>query len=272
MQYGSEIWGMEVAAQQCEKIHLFALKKLLHVDTCTPNDFLYSELNRFPITINLTVSCVRYWLKLLSMDQHRIPRKAYNMLKHLDERGKQTWATRVRVVLFQNGFGYAWLNQGVGNCALFLKQFKQTLIDSRWQVCNAHIDNSNRFNIYRLFRSLHSLPLYLQLNMDRQLKYIMSKFRFGFSDIAVHYYRYRVHSQEELMCKLCKESVENEIHFILCCKSLIHLREIFIAEKFYRNPSAFRLSLLFSSQNENVIKSLCIYIYKALNFRKVFLS
>ena len=272
MQYGSEVWGLSEAAQFCENTHLYALKKLLCVDVHTPNDLVYCELNRYPIIVNSMVNCVRYWLRLLCMDDCRLPKKAYYMLKHLDEKGKNTWVTNVRTCLYRNGFGFAWLNQGVGNNGAFLKQFKQTLIDCRRQICNAHVDNSTRFNIYRLFRPLYSLPLYLQLNMDRQYKYIMSKFRFGVSEIAVHHYRYRVFTHEERICTLCKEALEDEIHFVLCCKSLIHLRIVFIAEKFYKNPSAFKMSLLFSSQNETVIKSLCVYLYKAFRFRNAFIA
>ena len=78
-------------------------------------------MNRYPITINYVVSCVRYWLKLTQMDVGRLPKKAYLMLYNLDARGKTTWAPNVRVCLFQYGFGYVWLNQGVGGVNEFLQ-------------------------------------------------------------------------------------------------------------------------------------------------------
>jgi len=59
--------------------------------------------------------------------------------------GKETWATKVRLCLFQNGFGYAWLNQGVGNYRIFLKTLKERLIDTRWQHVNKQLSNSERF-------------------------------------------------------------------------------------------------------------------------------
>ena len=36
------------------------------------------------------------------------------MLFNMDERGKNCWATSVRNILFSLGFGYVWLQQGVG--------------------------------------------------------------------------------------------------------------------------------------------------------------
>ena len=50
--YGAEIWGLDAAAVHCEKIHLFALKKFLGVSLQTPNDLVYGETARYPITVS----------------------------------------------------------------------------------------------------------------------------------------------------------------------------------------------------------------------------
>ena len=62
MQYGAELWGLENAAVNCEKVHLFALKKYLGVTVQTPNDLVYGETNIFPIIINSVIRCMRYWI------------------------------------------------------------------------------------------------------------------------------------------------------------------------------------------------------------------
>ena len=121
-----------------EKVHLYALKKFLFVDMKTPNDLIYKELNRYPVTINCAINCIRYWLRLVEMDAHRIPKKAYKMLKFLDDRGKQNWVSKVRECLCQNGFGYVWYSQSVGNKRAFLILLKQRLIDVRWQNLTEH--------------------------------------------------------------------------------------------------------------------------------------
>ena len=87
--YGAELWGLENAARQCEKVHLFALKKFLGVEMRTPNDFVYGETNRYPLYINSIIRCIRYWLKLTTMEDTRLPQKAYRMLLDLDIRDKK---------------------------------------------------------------------------------------------------------------------------------------------------------------------------------------
>ena len=58
--YGAELWGLEIAAVHCEKVHLFALKRFLGVEMRTPNDLVYGETNRYPLFVNSAVRCIRY--------------------------------------------------------------------------------------------------------------------------------------------------------------------------------------------------------------------
>ena len=271
LQYGSEIWGMEKAAHYCERIHLFGLKKFLAVDIRTPNDFVYKELNRYPITINSTVSCIRYWLKLIEMDYDRLPKKAYLMLCKLDERGKLTWATNVRMCLYRHGFGEVWMWQGVGRINEFLSVFKQRLTDCRWQNWNDHVQNSERFAMYKSFCNVdYSVPMYLQVNIHKHLKFIMTRFRFGVSDLVVHRHRYKScnNAAANLICPLCKNDEENEVHFLLSCPFLEDLRKQFITPKFYESPNAFELCRLLSSDDIETVKNLCIYLYRAFKVRQ----
>ena len=270
--YGSEIWGLDNAASNCEKVHLFAMKKLLGVEMRTPNDFVYSELNRFPLVINAIIRCIRYWLKIARMEPHRLPKKSYIMLRRLDEKGSRTWATNVRVCLFQHGFGYVWLNNGVENVNVFLRLLRQRLIDCQWQNLNDHVQTSNRFIPYRSFAcNINSNKTYLTLGIDRHVKFIMTRFRFGVSDLAVHRNRYK-HFLEDNSCPLCNSDEDNEIHFLLCCPNLLRLRRELIPEKYYRYPNAFRLSLLLACQNRQTLRNLCIYVYKAFKIREISLS
>ena len=273
MQYGSEIWGLCNAANECEKVHLYALKKFLNVDLKTPNDLVYKEMCRYTITINSIINCVRYWLKLSQMENFRLPRKAYDSLYALDSRGKETWVTNIRLCLTQNGFGYAWINQGVGNAKKFLSELKGRLIDNKWQNVNAHINESDRFNFYSLITTEEKcLPSHLAIDLNRHLKYTLTKFRFGISSINAHYFRYRHHNQRDLMCPYCKTVEENEFHFLLCCPLYDSLRQQFLKEKYYRLPNLNKLRILLCSKNDKIIGDVCRFLYAAFKTRDIYCS
>ena len=66
------------------------------------------------------------------------------------------------------------------------------------------------------------------MNMDRHLKRIMSKFRFGVSELSVYYYQYRNYIEKDLKCPLYKETKKDELHFTLRCPMSDDIRKQFI--------------------------------------------
>ena len=72
------------------------------------------------------------------------------------------------------------MNPGVGR----MHEFRERLIDCRWQDWEDHVQTSDRFSMYRNFnRILHCTKTYITMNMDRRFKRIMTKFRFGVSEL-----------------------------------------------------------------------------------------
>ena len=106
-----------------------ACKRYVGVPSRTPNKMVCGELGRYPLFIASCVRCIKYWFRILFMEQSRLPNQAYRMLVNLDENRKQCWATEVRVLLCKTGFYFVWLQQGVGDVKSFLYVFKQRLLD-----------------------------------------------------------------------------------------------------------------------------------------------
>ena len=206
------------------------------------------------------------------MEDHRLPHQAYKMLLNQANRGKTNWATKVRDLLTTYGFYYVWEFQSVGCAGSFIKIFKQRLIDCRWQNWNDHLNSSDRFMQYRKFKSLHCIEPYLLMNVDRFIRYSLTRFRFGVSRLTVHSLRYRRIDERELQCPMCKSDVESEVHFVFCCPAYEDLRHSLIHPKFYNNPSDFRLTLLLASKNEQTSWKFAMYLYKAFKRRDIALS
>ena len=120
--------------------------------------------------------------------------------------------------------------------------------------------------------SCHRQTINLKMNTERHLKFIMARFRLGISDTAVHHYRYKRHTNNDLICPLCRVAQETELQFVLSCPVLRTLILQFILSKFYKFPSLFRLSLLLASTNENIVRNLSVYLYKAFKLRSISMS
>ena len=174
--------------------------------------------------------------------------------------------------LCENGFGVVWFSQGVGDMNVFIRVFRERLIDCRWQDWNSHVHSSTRFDMYGMINTSHCLPTYMSMRMDSYLKRVMTRFRFGVSDIFVHHYRYKQLCPLNLVCPMCGMTREDEIHFVLTCPRLADLREQFLLQKYFKQSSLFKLVLLMSSSNENVVKRFILYLNKAFKRRNVYLT
>ena len=82
--HGAEIWGFELA-DDIERVHYKFCKDFLGVSISTNNCMALGECGRTQLCVYYYTKCVKYWLKLLHMPDHRFPKNCYIMLKNLDD-------------------------------------------------------------------------------------------------------------------------------------------------------------------------------------------
>ena len=78
LNYGSELWGFN-KAPAIESVHLqFCKKNFIRFKQSTQNDFIYGELGRINSAIQRYISIIRYWLKIVSMNDNKYAKCIYN--------------------------------------------------------------------------------------------------------------------------------------------------------------------------------------------------
>ena len=101
-------WGLGSDSRQriIERIHLFAIKRLLNVGPRTPSSLVYGETGRYPLYISTCTRCIKYWLNILRMQEDRIPLKSYKLLHNMHCNNKNNWASSVCFTLYRYGYGH----------------------------------------------------------------------------------------------------------------------------------------------------------------------
>ena len=90
----TEIWGYQ-DHPAIEKVQCKFLKRLLGLSQSTSNIAVYDETGRLPLASHYHVRCFKYWLKLLSMPDHRYPKRCYLLLKQHDMNGGRTGSQKL---------------------------------------------------------------------------------------------------------------------------------------------------------------------------------
>ena len=225
--YASEIWGHR-RLDSIEKVHVLACKKYLGLPLKTPNKMVYGELGRYPLFINSQIRCIKYWFRLLVMDQNRLPKQAYQMMLSMDRVGKRCWVTEIKELLSKAGFHEIWLNQGVAHVNVFLRIFKKRLIDMYLQEWTGAIRDKERYCLYSQIKDSLNMSAYLQ-NIDIFcFRVALSQIRCGVLPINSNMNRYGMDIMQSF-CPFCKDCIEDEQHFLYICPLYLELRTRFFS-------------------------------------------
>ena len=130
--YGCKVWGFH-KTPAIERVHLQFCKRILHVKKSTAIFFVYGELGRFPLAVNRYLKIIKYWLKIIYIITGKTNSVVYNLNRYQYETCKlehaNNWASKVKEMLNNLGFNYAWINQNVHNTFSFFKLCNQRLKD-----------------------------------------------------------------------------------------------------------------------------------------------
>jgi len=264
LSYSSEVWGILVEPEKdpTEKIHLLACKRLLNVALRTPNKMTYGDLGRYPLRINYYVKALKYWFRLIQMDEGRLPKQAYKMLVALDINGKLNWVTKLRTLICRLGFSYVWLCQGVGNETSFIKCFRQRLVDTYTQEWHDGIVSSDRFILYRDFKNTLCIERYLDCINQKCFRDTLIRVRFGISNLRVHKNRYvKNASCVNNHCSFCPNVDDDELHMMFVCPAYNNFRSPLLSGIAPYNQRSQYVTLM-SSQRESIIRHLAWFFFK----------
>ena len=208
--YASGIWGTR-RVETVEKVHLFAIKRFLGLSNRTPSIIVYGESGRYPLAVSSQIRSIKYWLRLLKLNQYRLPFGAYRCSQNLAERGKVSWAGRVKELLLKQGFGEVWYNQGVGDEKKFLMTFSQRLKDCFGQSWHDKLESIDRFFEYKLMKQNFGMEEYI-CSVKGHLRDALLRFRAGVSWIKAHRFRLSLelipharfaHTRQRTNCMFC---------------------------------------------------------------------
>ena len=262
--YGAEIWGMK-KRDIIEKVHLFACKKLLGVSAKTPNSFIYFELNRYPLFVDARVRVYKYWVKLLGMEEGRIPKQAYR--RELREMDKENgWGKLLKENLERMGMGNIWEGQEEVVAKRASKEFKQRQIDIFWQEEHSGMEESRsrRFVTYLSFKEGHEREEYLGNIRVPKFRRAITRFRFGITEIRAN--RRYTNPQASRQCPFCTQ-VETEIHFLIECPAYREFRNKYLM-RYWISLNNVTLKDLVSNVNGDIVRSVATYIFYAMRWRE----
>ena len=154
LNYCSEVWGAN-DGKDIELVHTKFCRKILIVNRSTNLEGLYGELGRIPLKIIRKINMIRYWIRIIKLNDNSTVKIVYNMLKNdannnMNYNG-HNWASEIKNILESLGMANLWVNQEHNN-DLLLKLIKERILDQYKQSWYSAINNSQRLISYCRFK------------------------------------------------------------------------------------------------------------------------
>ena len=101
LEYGSEVWFTNKEISKIEKVQMKYLKFILGVQSNTSNLATYGETGRYPLLLRQKVKAVKYWYRILQMQDNSLIKVVYNNLLSRHRSGFKTWVTCIKKVFMK---------------------------------------------------------------------------------------------------------------------------------------------------------------------------
>ena len=271
LNYGAEVWGYH-EAKDVEILHTKFCRWILNVRKSTNLSGLYGELGRFPLIISRQTSMIRYWIKLLTLNDSCLPKKIYCMLKNDTDNGRTynglNWAYQIKSMLDRIGLSNIWVQQF--EITIPYNLIKQRISDMYKQSWYSSINNSNRLEMYSRFKHEFNMENYLDFIKEKKYRFALTRFRLSSHDLAIERGRYENIARIDRICVFCNSNfVESEYHFLLACPFYRELRQRFLKPYYGHWPTLQKFDDLMCKSNKTVILNLAKFIYFAFKSRQL---
>ena len=138
------------------------------------------------------------------------------------------------------------------------------------QLENIKSNNTGKLRFYSKMCSSFDLKAYLRFDIKKYDRSLLTKIRISAHSLAIETGRYSKPKilASERYCKLCKDKVEDEVHFLLYCPLYKDLREKFDIFNNLNNDDDIKSTIyLLNPVNLVDTRQICNYLSQAFELR-----
>ena len=209
-----------------EQVHIRYLKIILGLHKSAVNVAVLSETGRFPLAIYATKNTLRFWHHLVTQTSNSLAKNAYDY--SLDANTGICY--KLQLILNLLNFNHVWENQNTPSINGLSRALLSKLKDryqKYWKSCltEGNFNYMSKLRSYKVIKEEYKLETYLLTDVDKKFVSYFTKLRISNSKLMIEEGRHHNVPIEIRICPLCKNDIENELHFLMECNQLHDLRQ-----------------------------------------------
>ena len=230
LEYGAEIWG-NCEWEEAEKLQRAVARRILGAKQGTSNAFLMGELGWWPLSARRDLLRLRFWWKLVNMQQSRGVRQVYDYCRakfelslgagrDLGKLRKQSmnWCEYTFSLLKELNMEEIWWTGKPGGADEWNARVYSKIQEREERKWRRLMMNNVKLELYRQVKNKLKLELYLLDERSRPGRIEFGRYRSGSCSLRVDQGREEGLARERRVCMLCIEDVE---HVMVVCPGMI---------------------------------------------------
>ena len=226
--YCSGIWGTR-KFPKVQSVLNKACRYFLGVTKNAPNIATRGDMGWVAAEVKQKLECVRLWCRLKNMPESRTAHRIHQWSLSMSRSWENVMLKHIEDLELQN---YMLTQSPNKSACLKAAREKMTQLDiSNWENALANngtdANNRNKLRTYRTYKNKLNTEYYVKLNMRRDHRRILARFRSCNLPLAIETGRFTKPKTplNQRLCRFCKASViEDETHFLISCDFYSDLR------------------------------------------------
>ncbi len=223
--YGSAIWGHK-GYKVLDKVQNRASRFFTGVHKFAPIMGHVGDIGWISNRGRWKVNMLRLWNRLVTMDDSRITKKIFqwDMAEH-NVSNKSNFCAQTKQVLCDMGLrdSYRTLK------TVDINSGREKILENEKTEWVENLGDYSKLDLLSKIKTEFGTEKYLQLDLDRYDKSLLSQFRYGILPLEIETGRYKNLKREQRLCTICKcGAVEDQIHFAFYCSAYQEMRDEFI--------------------------------------------
>jgi len=253
-------------------------------------DAVLGELGRFPLWISTQFRAVQYWVRCFLGEAPELVMEAMDLSRMMAKHKYRSWYMKIHAIISKHGFGYIMDHLNETNYCSFLSEFGQRCEDCFVQDWHASLENDlhrkhggrNKLRTYRRFKHSFEWESYLTYIKSPPLRTALCRFRISCHSLEIErgrYHRPKPLPADQRFCPSCQQLgrklVEDEVHFLMCCRAyaeerlkLFDVVADFIPSFKYHDPQ-IQFELLMSCTSRSVVLKLAQFVFVCMKQRQL---
>ena len=218
--YCAGIWGNRYQ-KEIDVVFNKACRYFLGTSKNASNAATRGDMGWVSCNVKLKIETVRLWCRLKQMSGNRIPLKVHKWSLNVNKSWEKSMLSFISEHNLENAMLVERPNKSA--CILLTRQKLTETENEKWRqklMSNGSEQNGNKLRTYRTYKTQFETEHYVKLNMSRDQRRILAKFRSCNLPLEIEKGRYTrpktpVH---ERLCKYCKaQEIEDETHLLISC-------------------------------------------------------